>query len=672
MFSNEDKEKVRAATDLAALVGETVALRPRGADLWGCCPFHHEKSPSFHVIPSRGLWKCFGCGKGGDCFAFVMERDHVDFPDAVRYLADRASIQLSDDGERRGRSTKKSRLLEAMDAACELYHHQLTHVRSEGADRARAYLAGRGFGSAVADRWDLGYAPGKGFLARELSARGFTRQELVDARLVTQRDDGSVRDAFYDRVIFPIRDERGQVVAFGGRIMGPKTEHAPKYINSRESSIYNKSRTMFALDRAKAHITAQMEVVIEEGYTDVISSHEAGIQNATAACGTSLTAQHVRMLDRFLRASGDAVSRGRIVCLFDGDAAGIHAAERALSFTSLTTASLYCVILPDDKDPAEFLASDGPDAMRALLASPEPLARFVIDRHLERFDLETPEGRAPALADVVQAMAPLKGTPLADDYAEYVAGRLLIDVRTVKSALARVRKPEVRDDDPVETPLVRRTSTAPVTNRPAFAGARTAARPMQPDDDAVPYDDTDVPADVVAEAEDAGVFLDDTAAVVSTANLLPEDAAMVRVEREVLSTIAASPDAAQPFAERLAGVRWADPRHEAIAWALLSLPAGSTPMQALDAAEGVVPEAASILADGTMALADESDDARALSILIDDLEMRSLRRRIDRGRAQLRTPGAFDTPEAYDQMFADIAEMQRRLRELEGHQRATK
>ncbi len=566
MISEEEKQRVREATDLAALVGETVVLRPRGADLWGCCPFHHEKSPSFHVIPSRGLWHCFGCGKGGDCIGFVMERDHLEFPDAVRLLAERAGIELAEDAHAtrgRGSSSKRSRLYEAMEAAVDFFHQQLTRVRGEGPDRARAYLAGRGMGIAVADQWGLGYAPGSGAMVRELTRRGFTRQELIDAKLASVRD-GQLRDTFWKRVTIPIRDERGRCVAIGARSLDGSD---PKYLNSAESPIYSKSRTVFGLDRAKSHITAQMEAVLVEGYFDVIAPHLAGIENVVAPLGTALTGQQVKTITRFLTASGDKVSRGRIVCLFDGDAAGLSAAEKALRHVGSTTAAMYCVALTGAKDPDEFLRTHGADELRGLIASAEPLARFVIDRHLARFDLTTPEGRATALADVVQAMAPLKGTPLADEYTRYVADRLMADPTTVRAALATV---------------------------------------------------------------------------------------------------------APPPAERVASFSWADPRNEAIAWALLATPEGTDALGALAAAEAVVPEAAQILADGALALSDEGDDARALSILLDDLEIRSLRRQIDQGRAQLRSLGPSQQAEQFNELFQRLTAYQRRLKELEANMRSVK
>lgn len=614
MDRDEEKEKVREATDLAALIGETVVLRPRGQELWGLCPFHHEKSPSFHVRPQLGTWKCFGCGKGGDCFSFVMERDNVDFPEALRILADRAGIELAErERPRPGQgSSPRGRLLEALAAAASFFQAQLTRVRGEGPDRARAYLAGRGMGLDVARDWGLGYAPGSSELSRELQRRGFTRRELVDARLSVERD-GRLRDFFFDRVMVPIRDSSGRVVAFGGRLTRGT---GPKYVNSPESAVYRKSRTVFALDRAKAQITARGEAVVVEGYFDAVAMHRAGLANAVAPCGTAFTLRQLKEVARFLPPGG------RVVLFQDADEAGLDASERALQLLPATSAALYRAVLPDAKDPDEYLRAHSAEELRALLDGAVPLARFVIDRHLGRHDASTPEGRAAALADVVQAMGPLKGTSLADDYADYVAGRLMVSPSTVRGALAQVRWAPPREDADDEP-----------------ASARPAPQPgLRP-----------------ADAPGAG----------RRPRMLREDARMVRVEREALALIASDIDAARPFAARVASLTWADPDDEAVAWALLSAPEGTTPVQALAAAESVVPSAARLLADGDAGLADEADGGRALSILLDDLEIRSLRRRIDEGRGRLRVADASTDPDGYRRLFSELAELQRRLTELE-------
>ncbi len=638
MFTPEEKLKVREATDLVGLVGETVALRSRGRDLWGCCPFHHEKSPSFHVMPDRGFWKCFSCGKGGDCFNFVMERDHVEFPDAVRILADRAGIVLSDDGSsyrKDPNATQRGRIFEVVQAAVEFFHRELTRSRTPAAGAARAYLAGRGFGSAVAQSWMLGYAPGSGLLSRHLTSLGYTAREMVDANLAVRRADGSLADRFYNRVMFPIHDERGRAVGFGGRVLD---DSKPKYLNTSDTAAFHKKANLFALDRAKASITANMEAIVMEGYTDVISSHEAGITNCVAPLGTSFTSQQVKMLSRYLTPAGERLSRGRIVCLFDGDEAGLKAAERAMQFVTSTTAGMYCVVIPGGADPAEYIAANGAQALRDRIAERVPLVRFVIDRHLDRFDVSTPEDRAIALADVTAAMGPLKGSVLADDYIDYVAGRLLADPSTVRSALANVRWTPPRDDEEFDDGGASRGQQV----RLALGSSASQAGPAGPD------------AAVPATAPRA-------------VRLLPEDARALQLERELLSALSCNVAVAKTFADRVAQLSWRDPSHEAIAWAILASEDGASPMQVLTDAEAVCPGAAQVLATGAREVADERM-CDAVDVILDEMEIGELKRLIEAGKATLRSLGSEDSEEMR-QAMAQAAQLQARLSELEQKRR---
>ncbi len=230
MITEEEKEKVRAATDLVALVSETVELRQRGREFWGCCPFHDEKTPSFHVIPATQVWHCFGCGTGGDCFSYVQKRENLSFPEAIRYLADRAGIELSDDGTYERRGTKRTRLIEVCEATADFYHTMLMRGKD---GRPRDYFKSRGFGSDVCRRYRLGFAPGRGSLVAHLRSKGFTPREMIDANVAVSRGRG-VSDRFYDRVMFPIMDEQGRCIAFGGRIMG---DGQPKYLNTSETAL---------------------------------------------------------------------------------------------------------------------------------------------------------------------------------------------------------------------------------------------------------------------------------------------------------------------------------------------------------------------------------------------------------------------------------------------------
>ena len=433
MITDEDKERVRQATDLVALVAETVELRQRGQEFWGCCPFHGEKNPSFKVNPNTGLWHCFGCGEGGDVFSYVQKRENLEFPDAIRYLADRAGIELAE--ERGGqRGPRRNRLIECLTEAESFYSTMLMRSRSEGAAQARAYFAGRGFGSDVCRRWGLGYAPGHGALVAHLRQKGFSAREIVAADLAVDRS-GRPSDRFYERVMFPIHDELGRTIAFGGRIMGKKKDVA-KYVNTRDTAVFNKGKHLFAYDRAKQTMAATGQAIVCEGYTDVIAMHEAGFTNAVAALGTAFRLDHVKLMER--------QRVHRITCMFDGDAAGQRAAERAVRYIDKTTAEFRCVVLPDDMDPMEFLAARGADELRPILEAAEPLMDFVFAKRLEGLDLSVPGRRVAALKDMALLLAPLKHSVLLDDYATRLADTLGLKVEDTKRA---IREAPVQDAD---------------------------------------------------------------------------------------------------------------------------------------------------------------------------------------------------------------------------------
>ncbi|MBR2835608.1 MAG: DNA primase [Coriobacteriales bacterium] len=633
MRTDDDvKDQIRAAVDIVELVSETVQLRQRGRDFWGCCPFHNEKTSSFHVRPDNGYWHCFGCGKGGDIFTFVMERDHVDYRTALETLADKAGVELPvyKPSQRRSNEIKKPRLIEAMEAAVEYYHTQLMRGKSEGAAAARAYLAGRNFGTAIAKEWHLGFALGKNTLVRHLTQQGFTQEELIAADLAFRRDNGYVSDVFYDRIMFPIYNDIGKCVALSGRVIG--AAQSMKYRNTRETAVFQKRRTLYALDLAKQSIAQNLEAIVMEGYTDVIASHVAGITNVVAACGTAFTFDHIKLLERFLTPAGQHLVQGRIVCIFDGDAAGLNAAERAMSYVGYTAAEMVCVVIPDNMDPAEYIAAHGADAFKKLVSTPQPLVRFVVDRHLERYNLQaSPEERARALQDVVQAMAPLKGTMFANEYIEYVASKLLCDADTVKQALAQVRA--------VPAPMLqtdRENSGDVVQTQINYAQKADANR-----------------------AQGSG-----TAKTVTALPLNARDARMVRLERRVLFYMSINIDAFRGFAERIGQIEWTDARHEAIAWAMMATPAGTDSAGTLAAAEAVCSEAAQIIAGGMDNVVEDIPDARSFDILLDDLAINNLRRRIEAARIQIRNQSAL-SPEELSAVYNQVVQDQASLTALE-------
>ena len=650
VISDEDKERVRQATDIVQLVGETVELRQRGREFWGCCPFHHEKTPSFKVDPATGLWHCFGaCSEGGDVFKYVMKRENLSFPDSIRYLADRAGIELTED---RGavRGPRKNRLIEALTLADDYYHTMLMRGRGEGPAAARAYLAGRGFGSDVCRRWHLGYAPGRGALVAYLRGKGFSPKELIAANLAVERS-GRLADWFYDRAMFPIHDEQGRTIAFGGRILRPAT-NAPKYLNTRDTTVFNKGKHLFAYDRAKETMAASGTAIVCEGYTDVIAMHEAGFTNAVAALGTAFRIDHIRLMER------QRVSR--IICMFDGDEAGQRAAERAVQFIDKTSASMVCVVLPDGQDPMEFLSSHDASAMQAELDAAVPLMDFVFTKRLAGYDLSAPGRRVKALDEMAQLLAPLKNSVLLDEYATQLADALGMDVAETKRV---IREKPVKAAEPEERE--RRREAAP---RPRTAGPWQATSAPDPEDTYVPEDY--VPADAY---EDGGVpVAAATAGSGSTAGggsfsvsrmLSGDERMQVAVERELLSMLAAMPDEVRPYADRLADVMWADGRHEGMEWAMLATPEGTAPADVVAAATAVEPAAPQILSSGRVVSSPGMDAHEKVAFLVDSVELYSCKRRVREIKARLRQAGDAGGEDA-EALFEQATALQKRINEL--------
>ena len=596
MITDEDKERVRQATDFVTLVSETVELKPRGQDYWGCCPFHQEKSPSFKINPSTGLWHCFGaCSEGGDVFSYVMKRENLDFPDAIRYLADKAGITLSEEAHV-SKGPRKNRLIECLTEAENYFHSMLMRGRGEGPEAARAYLSGRGFGAAVCKRWKLGYAPGRGALVAHLRKCGYTTQEMIAANLAVERN-GRISDWFYDRVMFPIHDEQGRTIAFGGRIT-KKVENAPKYLNTRDTSVFNKGKHLFAYDVAKETIAAQSEAIICEGYTDVIAMHEAGFTNTVAALGTAFTSEHVKLIDR---------QRARkIICMFDGDAAGQHAAARAIKFIDKTTAAFLCVVLPNNQDPMEFLAESGADKLRPILDAARPLMDFVFDATTAQFDLSVPGGRVKALEALASLLAPLKTSVLLSEYALRVSDLLHIDVEEAKRA---IKAAPIQDD---------------------AADSRTSKMPRkQPQKSA--------------------------------------HTSSYNSELELLSAMATNLSLVREYQDRIADFVWADARHQTMAWAMLATPEGATPAQVVAAAAAVEPNAAAILSSGRVISEGNSDTRRSLEFIVDTVDYYSVQRKLREIRSNLRSSsfaGESSSGALAEEQLAAAQELQTRALEL--------
>ena len=671
MITDEDKEKVRQATDFVQLVAETVELRQRGQEFWGCCPFHGEKSPSFKVNPNTGLWHCFGCGEGGDVFSYVQKRENLDFPDAIRFLADRAGIELSEArGGRRG--PRRNRLIDCLAEAQSFYATMLMRGRGEGPDAARAYFGSRGFGGDVCRRWGLGYAPGRGALVSDLRSCGFSASEMVAADLALDRGGRPV-DRFFDRVMFPINDEQGRPIAFGGRVIGPKKDTA-KYVNTRDTAVFNKGKHLFAYDRAKETMSATGEAIVCEGYTDVISMHENGFTNAVAALGTAFRLDHIKLMER--------QRVNRIICMFDGDAAGQRAAERAVQFIDKTTAELRCVVLPDNQDPMEFLSAHPADELRPLLDAARPLMDFVFEKRLAGVDLGNPGARVAALESMAKVLAPLKKSVVMPEYAARLADALKMEADDVKLAIREAPVP--RDDEPAVRGRAKPPAAGSVQSRPRRplqnGQARQTAQDLAPVAEGV-YDY--VPAEAYGDvsdgygdvgvydgtpdygysAEEPGFLPAATPATQPRYRLSEEERMQLSCEQELLCAMAAEPDAVRRFADRLAEVSWADSRHEAMAWAMLSTPAGSAPADVVAAATAACASAPQVLSAGRVMGEEGMADEQKLELIVNTLDWLSCQRKVRSIRGKLRSVPDAAGDEAQS-LYSEAARLQKKANEL--------
>lgn len=602
-ISDEDIQKVREATDIVALFGERVPVRQRGRDFWCCCPFHNEKTPSCKIDPSTQLWHCFGCGEGGDVFGFVMKIDDVNFPDAVRSLAERAHIDIKETGRPSGvSSSRKQRLIDVCKATDDFYHEQLMRGKSSDADAARAYLGSRSLGGKVPKKWHLGFAPGRMALVRHLLDKGFTADEMIAANVALAGDNGRLRDRFFNRVMFPINDPQGECIAFGGRVIG---SGEPKYLNSQETPLFHKSNVLYGLDKAKNAMTSTGVAIIVEGYTDVIALHENGISNAVATLGTALTLQHIRLISRH--------ASKRIVYLFDGDAAGQRAADRALEFIdeSMTPEAgksrieLCAVTLPDDLDPADFVAQRGGDALRALVDEAKPLISYGIDRRLARHDLSSAEGRTRALSDALSVLAPIKGSLLAKDYAVQLAGRLQMREQDVLDALSALQPPRTYNRDSSQ--------------------AQTKPAPQQ------------------------------------RIELSQGEKSRRRFERRLISLLAQNPAMALEHVDSLAQTQWHDAANGQLANILLDLlevNPNVTAAQVVAEASNRIPRAAGALTSASFS--ENENREKTIAYLVEELEIGDLESTLATMNAQMKSDPTL-TPDDREIMFAAAVELQNSL-----------
>ena len=434
----DDIARVRDAAGIAEVVGDHVTLRPAGGgSLKGLCPFHEERSPSFHVTPAKGLYHCFGCQVGGDVIDFLERIEHLTFQEAVEKLAARFNVELhyeeTSTGSRRPQG-ERTRLLEAHRVAAQFYADQL---QGPEAVVGRRFLDERGFDAAAAAHFGVGYAPNSwDALTKHLRGKGFTDRELTVGGLAKEGQRGLI-DRFRGRLMWPIRDITGDTIGFGARRL-LDDDQGPKYLNTPESPIYRKSQVLYGIDLAKRAISQQRKAVVVEGYTDVMACHLAGVETAIATCGTAFGSDHIKLPRRLLMDSD--TFGGQVVFTFDGDAAGRKAAMRAFADEQRFVAQTFVAVEPHGLDPCELRQQQGDAAVAALVDRPVPLFEFAIRSVLAEHDLEQPAGRVAALRAAAPVVAQIRDQSLRPEYARSLAGWLGMEVPPVLDAVAQAHR----------------------------------------------------------------------------------------------------------------------------------------------------------------------------------------------------------------------------------------
>ncbi len=608
-----DIAEVRERNRIDEVVGEYVALRRAGADsLKGLCPFHDEKSPSFNVRPGHGTFHCFGCGEGGSVVDFMMKIEHLGFVEAVERLADRVGIQLTYTGGgssvQRDRGTR-SRLVEANKLAQEFYAEQLSSAQAQP---AREFLLQRGFDQQVAGTFGCGFAPsGWDQLTKHLLGRGFSVEELVKAGVSREGQRGPI-DRFHRRLLWPIRDLGGDVVGFGARRLFDDDRVEAKYLNTSETALYRKSQVLFGLDLAKREIARRRQVVVVEGYTDVMAMHLAGVPTALASCGTAFGAEHISVLRRLLM--DDFEFHGEVIFIFDGDEAGQKAAIKAFDDEQRFATQTFIAIAPDGMDPCELRQTKGDTALRDLVARRQPLFTFAVRTLLAEHDLDTAEGRVDALRRTVPLVAQIKNVSLRDEYARQLAGWVgWDDIATVRR---RVR--EAAGEEPRRRGG-RTRSTAPSENG------------------------TDLP---------------------------PRDDVRLQAQREVLKAVLQEPAITGPVYDALPTDAFTHPAYAQVHAAVLTAggtAAGMSGPEWIEAVAAHCPHRSLVteLAVETLrAKGSVEDDARYIGSLLASLQATVVGAQVAEIKSRLRRISPLDDADSYHQLFGDLVALEQYYRAL--------
>jgi len=422
------RDEIRQRLNLVDLVSQHVALKKSGRQYKGLCPFHSEKTPSFHVDPEKGLYYCFGCGRGGDAFDFVMRTGNLTFPEALEQLAARTGVRLERTPEEAEERSEREQMLRALDAAAAFFREQLAGAAGEA---ARSYLRRRGVDAATARRFGLGYAPpGWETLLRHLKGRGYSVPLLERVGLVQARPGGEGHfDLFRHRLIFPIQDLQDRTVGFGGRALDDAT---PKYLNSKESPAFSKGRLLYALNWAREAIREAGEVVVVEGYMDALTAHQFSFRQTVATLGTALTTDHVLLLKRFAP---------RAVVVYDSDTAGMAASERGLELFEEAELPARVAVLPDGRDPDALLRTAGTDEFRTILTQALPMFDYRITQAARRHDPATLEGRVAIVDEVLSVIGSVANPVRQFEYLRALAERFGLAEDALRQRLAARRRP---------------------------------------------------------------------------------------------------------------------------------------------------------------------------------------------------------------------------------------
>jgi len=614
---------VRERASILDVVGAQVALRPAGSGrLKGLCPFHEEKTPSFSVNPSANLYHCFGCGVGGDIFDFVMRLDNLQFGEAVEHLARSAGVTLAYEGGTSGgrrEGGRRQRLVDANAAAAEYYAGQLGTAEAQ---TGREFLLERGFDAAAAERFGIGYAPGGwDSLTRHLRGRDFTVEELTEAGLSRPGSKGSPIDRFHRRLLWPIRDVGGDVVGFGARRLHDDDPIAAKYLNTPETPLFKKSTLLYGADLARRAIGQRDQVVVVEGYTDVMACHLSGVETAVATCGTAFGSDHVRLLRRMLHDQDE--HRAEVVFTFDGDAAGRAAARKALQFEQRFVSQTYVAVDDAGRDPCELRQAGGDAAVRELVARRVPLVEFAIRSTLDGVDLDSAEGRSAGLHASAPLVAGIKDWALRGEYARRLSGWL--GMESPEPVIAEVRRLADAAD-----------AGGGSSGPPDSNGSTSEGRPVRP-------------RRPVSGAE----------------------AAALTVEREALKGALQCPAVAGPMFDATEPAMFLDPAHRGLREAI-SRAGGTSTATSVPAWVAAVSEAAAddsvrslVTSLAVQPLQYEGDtEHRYVSSVVVSVHERDVTRRVAEVKSRLQRTNPESETEAYNRLFNELIVLEQRKREL--------